>query len=114
VNRLLQTLLYCIIPNVVYATPSARDAYNDSSEIDSSDLIFYLCIFAAAWVLGKIFNKPVGEILTWAVIAFMAYILFMFGCVTIQAFIKYPFAIGCLLLFWWWLHCQDKKRNNRK
>ncbi len=110
----MKILPFLVISKIAYATPSAYDAYNDSSGVGSSDLIFYLCIFAAAWVLGKIFNKPVGEILMWAVIAFMIYILFMFGCVAIQAFIKYPFAIGCLLLFGWWLHCQDKKRNNRK
>lgn len=103
-----------VISNIAYATPSAQDAYSDSLGVSGGDLGFLLCIFAAAWVIGKVLNKPVGEIFTWALIAFIVYILFMFGWVTIQAFIKHPFAIGCLLLFWWWLHCQDKKHNNRK
>ena len=50
-NRLLHTLLYCIIPNVVYATPSARDAYEDSLGSDFPPIIYFI-ILAAVFYCG--------------------------------------------------------------
>ena len=53
-NRLLQTLLYCIIPNVVYATPSARDGgYKDGGGVALGlKYVFYIICATLLFVFG--------------------------------------------------------------
>lgn len=80
-TRLLQTLLYCIIPNVVYATPSARDAYHDAyQDISGSDsLIIYYIILVAVFYSGYKDGGGVALGLKYVFGAICATLLFVFG-----------------------------------
>lgn len=78
-NRLLQTLLYCIIPNVVYATPSARDAYEDSLGGGGLPPIIYFIILAAVFYGGYKDGGGVALGLKYVFSIICAALLFVFG-----------------------------------
>ena len=77
-NRLLHTLLYCIIPTVVYATPSARDAYEDSLGSDFPPIIYFI-ILAAVFYCGYKDGGGVALGLKYVFYIICAALLFVFG-----------------------------------
>lgn len=78
-NRLLHTLLYCIIPNVVCATPSARDAYEDSLVGGDFPPIIYFIILAAVFYCGYKDGGGVALGLKYVFYIICAALLFIFG-----------------------------------
>lgn len=78
-TRLLQTLLYCIIPNVVYATPSARDAYEDSLGLGNDSSSIYFIILVAVFYFGYKDGGGVAWGIKYVFYAICATLLFVFG-----------------------------------
>lgn len=102
------SLLFCLLPSIVLATPSYRDAYGEN--VGSGDLVVYVGLLVGAWFIAKLFNTSVEAVACCAFGAFLIFILVMFGATIIQAFFKYPIQIGGLLAFAYWLHTKEKKR----
>lgn len=77
-DRFLQILLYCIIPNIAYATPSARDAYGDSLGNDFPPIIYFI-ILAAVFYGGYKDGGGVTVGLKYVFYIICAALIFIFG-----------------------------------
>ena len=109
----LFTSLCCAISNVVYATPSAADAYRDAEGVESGDLIVYLGLFALAWAFSKILNRPIEEVAGFGIRLFIAGLALAACGSLIHGIIEKPYILP-LVILWIAVCYYDRKRDQKK